>query len=143
MRAEAGAPGGLRESRPRGSGTATRSATVGHERRDLRERHRRQLLQRSLGAQVERLRDEIDHGLVRHRALDLVAVGGERTKAARARVAPSSRISRLLPMPGSPSISTTWPDAGGEPREQADEQAVLVAAADERRGLVALASAST
>ena len=104
-----------------------------HERRDLRERNRGELLQRFLRRHVERLADEIDHRLVRHGALDLVAVGGQRTKAARARV-----VAELPHQPALADARLTFDQhemarACREPREQADQQPVLVAAADERR----------
>ena len=58
-----------------------------HERRDLRERHGRQLVQRRGRRELERLRHEVDHGLIRHRRLDLVAIRRERRRSARARLA--------------------------------------------------------
>jgi len=47
----------------------------------------------------------------------------------------TSRSKRLLPIPGSPSIRPRVPGAGGEPRDESDEQAILVTATDEGRGI--------
>ncbi len=56
-----------------------------HERGDLSERHRRQLPQRGRRRQLEQLSHEIDHRLVRYRALDLIAVRRERPQTLRPR----------------------------------------------------------
>ena len=131
-RAEAGAPGAPRESQPTRVGTATAlGQRAGTSAAISASDTGASFASASCDASSSACAGEVDDGLVRHRALDLVAVRGERAANRAPRIAGDSCISRLLPMPGSPSISTTWPDPGGQPREQPDEQAVLVAATDE------------
>ena len=103
----------------------------GHQCRDLGERHRGELRQRLVRCKLERLAGEVDDGLIRHRALDLVAVGGERTEIARRAVA-----GELLHQPGLADAGLALEQhdvtrAGSEAREQPDQQAELGAATDE------------
>src|SRR6185369_7440359 len=104
----------------------------GHERRDLGQRHRRKLRQGLVRRQLERFAGEVDHRLIRHGALDLVAVGREHAELARGAIA-----GELLHEPGLADAGLALEQhdmarAGGEACEQSDQQAELGAAAYER-----------
>ncbi len=110
-------------------------AYLGNQGGEFGERHGRQIAQRSGRYAVERARDEVDHGLVRHRAFDLVAFCRERRQVLCIRIA--------CDLAQQPALADTRlafdqdgvPDAGGEPRDKSDEQTVLVTSADEGCGI--------
>ena len=107
----------------------------GNQCSELGERYGRDIAQRGRGRAVERPRDEVDHGLIGDRPLDLVAVGRERGQALGFRIA--------CDLAHQPALADTRlafeqdgvPGAGGEARDEPDEQAVLVASADKGCGI--------
>jgi hypothetical protein len=103
-----------------------------HQRRDLGERYRRQLLQRRRGSELHRLRDEVDHRLVGHGALDLVAARGEAAQPALAGVCRQLAHQAALADARLALHQHHVAAAAREVREQPKEQAVLARAADER-----------
>ena len=117
-------------------GQARRSfGHLGNQGGDFRERHGRQISQRSIRHAVERARDEVDHGLVWRRAFDLVAVRRECRHVPGVRVAGDLAHQPALANPRFAFDQNGLSDAGGEPRDESDEHAELVASADEWRGV--------
>jgi hypothetical protein len=110
-------------------------ADLGNQGGEFGERHGRQGAQRRGRYAVERTRDEVDHGLVRDRALDLVAVRRERRQVLGMRVARDLTQQSALADSRLAFDQDSEAGACGEPRGEPDEQAVLVISADEGRCL--------
>ena len=113
----AAAPGGPREIHSTAVAAGNALGDLGNQGGELRERHGRQSCS-AADARVERAGDQVDHGLVRHRAFDLVAVGRDR------REIPGLGIARYLAHQPALADSGLAFDQdrvsgpGGEPRDE-------------------------
>ena len=110
-------------------------AYLGNQGGEFGERYGRQIAERCGRYAIERARNEVDHRLVRHRAFDLVAVRRERRQALGLRVVRDLAQQAALADTRLAFDQDSVASAGGEPRDESDEQAILVAAADEGCGI--------
>ena len=115
--------------------TRTALADFGNQRGKLGKRHRRQRAQRCGRYAVERTRDKLDHRLVRHRAFDLVAFCRQRRQVLGVCVALDFAQQAALANARFAFDQNSVPDAGRQPCDESDEQAVFVSPADERGGI--------
>ena len=111
-------------------------ADFGNQSGELGERDGRQFAECGGRYAVKRMRDEVDHGLVRHRAFDLVAVRRQHRQALGVCVARHFAQQAALADPRLAFDQDGVAGAGGEPRNESDEQTVLIVSADKGREIV-------